>query len=1641
MTFRKVLSVFLAVLMFVSVMSAGLVGLAADIDYNTQYSALADALKNDYVRDLTNYTITNKTLENDTSGFDTDANGFAYEHRVTAKDNAHSDILRAANIFYYIAEHIITTTPEVGISNAGLLVDEVTGKLKKYFNDDDEDYYEDFYGERYYPTEEEVAKYNEVVTNLALVDREVTQASLTSFNIYFMKKDYYEYYNVDTIIKYFAGNALKINAGNWYHKYLFVVETSVDTWLQDSKGINNLPDTFPIRTSVFEWQYERSFNDTQTKAFYAFKQPALEDVCAYFGVSPSSVDDLRDEDDITANGQASAFYISSEEDTTTVPLLYQKYSLFTPYIQTPVDANGKAWDARFAKMNESQLASEIPNSAEIVSAFEWLTANFSNDALVKLFGKDLGNMVTLAYILKPISQSPERTVRGSAKYIATADKLNDIVHDMDALVYDTTSDTSKRVGTIVKQFFNTDNELFAGTAVAGMDFSDPNELVHHLVTGLLFRDSIVNMLIELIYPMIVDLIQEEVIDKVADAVGSGLGDIVNDLLTNIITQNDLAIYPDDLAARINKDYPGVFPKATAVLAAGGHSWTNFNFDALDWGVDGADYDKKAELFIDALCAGLGGFMRAVVTVMCGDAEYSENAGLSYDKDQFDTYYDKKLINILGITGWLRSQGGYSKLIVPLFRVLGIPEMASGAKYNTPITGYVTPADYHKIIASKDGNGNYRYSYSLRLILAPIIYWVENILAQRPFETIWALIPNLVYFFTRQGNSVVPLSTIKSHNTQDERDADTAHGNVFNSTNGKNEWEELGNYNLITILDTVNLIIDITVPILFNKNFKIDIGSLASLIDKNEMLSSINGLLAELLGMEYVVGESGNLNTVAYANAEGIAVMPDSYEYGINPSAYPIALDYVYANEDETEYRAAPDDTHSKEITNPEMLKKPYAIPQLQEAKLTSVTTLKADGTLNDPNAIGILKSEWNTIDVRNPGVVLMYVLRFVLSALGYRYDISDGADEQLPILIECFGLDIDNELFQGLNLKDIIYNVMLHPDEAICVLLELFYSNEDGNLYEGVSYTYPLQNIDYHEDVLLSPVINPSLLYGTPVKYTKYWTREYARDTIANAEELVKNVLMMLGTEGFEDGIGPYLKNMLDGLAFNNDLINTLFNTIYQLLGGLNDQVGFDIEAILDAALGVTFKPQQIGATLEKMLGYSTQASETIKAASSWSALFTAGYETDPVSGEESPIISDVNFDWGIADAEEHGLTTHTAFLKVASALLSPAAFVFRFLFLDQHLDILGLIELNGYAGYQYAFIGLLEMLSCPDILTYKEYYRKSDVSNNNKATGEMMGDANTIYYLLSPILSLLDKVYADPISTVLELIPNLLFFISIGGLNDLLNNLVHFAYVLLDILKPIVNGYDLLNGLISNINISGFILNLSLPLDLDFNALISDLLGSLVGDALTIEGVKITLPYIDFHTLCCGILDDDFTSKEERHTVRLDSAGGGDLLTALLRLVFEALFMEENKEALGEIIVNAVGSSEAVDDYDRKTAKDLIDTLFDLMEEYEVPDILLFAVYFIADKATPVSGTLAGALKASGMTITELFSDISDPAAFIKTVIGLFTGEQEDYHDGEPDDDDSYVRDGKAAMSIWERIKAFFQKIGDFFRKLFGKA
>ena len=1610
MKLKKALSVLLATLMLMSVFSIGFTGMAADINYSAQYEMLAQALKNDYVRNLTNYSIVNNTLDNGQQGFDTDANGFAYDHRVVAADNKSGDILKAANRFYYIAESLMSTTHGVGFYDASKLVSHISESLKPYFEDEAGTHtYVDFYGLPKTPTEEELAAYKEAVSLIEANGKKVNEATLTAMGVYFIEKSPFEFYNVDTVLQYFMGNVLKINAGNWYHRFTFVVETSIDTWLHESGSIENVADSAIVtRTAVYEVSYKRSFNDLGTKAYYSFELPTIEkvwqDYAAEYNLSRNSDDLTKDPSGygygITAGGQAKAFLIKQSKDEHTVPYLTMLYNTFYDYISQGYNAETReTWDLRFSQLKDADLPSVI-NSSVILKYLDDITHEYSNEALLSMFGDDIGNMVTLAYILTPSNDVPERTVRGTAKYAATPEKLDSIVRDMDALVTprdgqtgaERDNDVATRVANIVKEFFNTNSDLFVGTSVEGMEFSNLHELVGLLVQGLVFRDSIITLLVQKIYPMVVDLIKNNVAGAIAEKAGNTAADFVLGLVEKIVNNNELAIYPNKLAEKLQKYNNPAYASTINILKNAGEDWDKVNFEALTWGVDASPISKKADAFIDAACAALSGFTLLLVTVMCGDEEYSkderEKKNSWHGKDQYNQFYDKTLLSLLGDFK-LRSQGGYTKLIIPLLRVLGLNEQSS---YGTGCKGYLSSAAYHEMV---DQNGD----NCLRMILEPIIYWVTDVLGTKPFETLWNLLPNLVNFLSRT-------STVEIQDDWCKNDkASAKNHDYFYTCQTHSLWEILEHIHIYIIHLGVTKVYSASVTSLLKK--------------QKDMLSSINGLLGEVLKLSYKSGidhvePAGFMMKKDYTNdngtlSAGTLVVIGTTEYELykelfaSDSTVEDAASYydsymeVYTNITENSYSTVKDDKHNRVIDNIIYNKKDYKIPAIQEGKLTSC---------------GRVREDWNTLVIDHPGQVLLYVLRYVCSALGYKYDLNlyeEGSeDKNLPYLIECFGLKMDQKLFNGLTLGDIIYNVMLHPDDAICALLEIFYSNENGNYYNHKNYTYSVKDIDYRQGTLLNKSINPTLSYGTQVRYTQYWTREYARDVVANSGKLVENVLQMLGTKGFENGIGAYLENLLNDKVFNNALVNKLFNKIYQLLSGLNKKI--NVELILKNALDVDFTPVTVAATLKGMAGTSPAYYEI-------SSIQETNWNTYFLDEEGNTV--DRELDWGIDTADDKA----EMFLRTVSALVSPAAFAIKYLMADSTLNILGLIKLPSYAGYQYAFIALLEALSCPDILTYDEYYEST--------LDPVIGNANAIYNLVSPLLGLLDKVYADPINTVLDLIPNLLFFISIGGFNDLLNNFVHFAYVILDVLSPVVNGYDILNGLISNINVGGLMINLSLPLDIDFNGLASDLIGSLVGDSLEIEGVKIALPYIDFHTLCCGTLEK-FFSKEQRTTVHLNSAGGGDLITAILRLAFEILFMEENKVAVGKIINNAIGKGE-LDVYDEETLASVLNGLYDLMETYEVPDMLLYVVYILVTKLTPVTNDLAPRFAANGLTIGDLIASAKDPDAFMENIRKILSDPKDD-----PTTDETPDKD--AIGGLWARIVAFFKRLMEFFNKLFKK-
>ncbi len=778
----------------------------------------------------------------------------------------------------------------------------------------------------------------------------------------------------------------------------------------------------------------------------------------------------------------------------------------------------------------------------------------------------------------------------------------------------------------------------------------------------------------------------------------------------------------------------------------------------------------------------------------------------------------------------------------------------------------------------------------------------------------------------------------------------------------------------------------------------------------------------------------------------------------------------------------------------------------------------------------------NYIDVNvggmeTEGLVLLFLFRYLFSGVMYRsYDPMAQDFTSDYTLLDAFGLDkemLTDDLFAGLRIQDILDNVVLNPDGAIAALYELFYKNEFGSIYkvlngqvvEGDEYSYAPKPVDYHTDEIFGYAEEyDDYNYGTNVLYSEYWTKDKASYMVDNLDDIADNVFAMLKLEDMES-LGQFLSDLIGDLLFTNDMLSTIASALYGMLGDLGGSI--DLPGILDAVLDVDMSKQtladalvyEFGDAVKKNGKVELETGEVKEVVSIYNKLMTEeaitkqhrldaqnahaaqdydAYEmykaleiesakytdntfymigTDEETGEEKQLYS---FDWGYGNEEiRKNFSDPEIFLRGLSAIAAPFAILFKFLFAGEDLSVLNLITLPGYEGYYYAWIPLMETLGATDGLSdFKTYF--SRIFNGESALTQ---NCDTIYLTVKPLIAFVEKVIANPIETVFNLLPNLLFFISLGGLNDMVNNLIHFVYVLLDILGPVFDAYPLVNSLLSNLNIGGMQLNLSVPLDFDFNQLVNQLLEGLLGESLSFdienenlvlgtqeverevfiptldengeemfdeEGnaigtfemqtftedvyavgtLNIKLPYIDFSTLCAGTVVKKISASGQNY-VYLNTSGGADLLTLIFRIVTDTLFFEDNAKNIANFLI---GFCQLDDEND---SDDLLMEIFVYLngeaKKANIPDVIINLIYTIYQVLVPLAGELGSRFKNVDFSITELFEDIGDLEITKDRISQLLGG----------DDDKATPLTGFARLI--ELLEQLFAKIKAFFESLFG--
>ncbi|MCD7827510.1 MAG: hypothetical protein LUG85_03105 [Clostridiales bacterium] len=410
-----------------------------------------------------------------------------------------------------------------------------------------------------------------------------------------------------------------------------------------------------------------------------------------------------------------------------------------------------------------------------------------------------------------------------------------------------------------------------------------------------------------------------------------------------------------------------------------------------------------------------------------------------------------------------------------------------------------------------------------------------------------------------------------------------------------------------------------------------------------------------------------------------------------------------------------------------------------------VTSKRSSGTR--------LKLEADTTDV------FYVILKYLVNAVG-------DTDFMQNIVAFIQNMDSDDG-GSAVELPDIVYtiigNVNSSADDALAALVELFcpqvYDTAEYEWYES-AYTYNEINGTSAESIVY-------LTYGND------WTADKANYFVENVDDLLQTVLEMAGTEVTD--INVWLQEAISGLFNNENLtgvvkglatLGVMFNSdfLYDLIA---DQTNVDLRTWYNA-FGYLFSDidEEYGTTAVAPgeTGYSGIDGITATAAE------TVNAETGETETTVTWYIDGVEFEDG----------NREQFLKLFCSICSEMAPLISMFFTGEDMTLFAeAITITGYGSYANSVGLVFEMLGIEGVLDQDEYVAKCNTD----------GDAAAFEYLCNQLFDWLDDFLdGNTVKNIIDLLPNLVYFIESNGLYTMLHNLLMPLLVLVDDIRPILD-------------------------------------------------------------------------------------------------------------------------------------------------------------------------------------------------------------------------------------------------------------
>ena len=653
------------------------------------------------------------------------------------------------------------------------------------------------------------------------------------------------------------------------------------------------------------------------------------------------------------------------------------------------------------------------------------------------------------------------------------------------------------------------------------------------------------------------------------------------------------------------------------------------------------------------------------------------------------------------------------------------------------------------------------------------------------------------------------------------------------------------------------------------------------------------------------------------------------------------------------------------------------------------------------------------------------------SGTRYKTLAGDAADTFMTVINVVLESVNVEELLGSLGLsddiKDFIEDILNDPTSIIDAITDLF--------SQKVSYQ-PIQN----RPIDLS---KPGIDYSTYLTFTE----ENADIIASNIDQLIVDILSAAGLGSIEGLISGYI---------NDALVNNLLDKIFGLLAG--DSVAGILNTVKGLEFHVLNSVDETPTDANRLVidltvaGFRNRLAQVV-ADHSYMAPFVARLDAAIAAKGEEATWADVGsmagINWGI-DSAANLSGKLNALAAAFAGVLTPLNDVLELLLIGEgkYLNVLGLVNIAGGDGYDYAIIPLLEALGLSS----------TEVKNENEYKAAVAADETQLLgYILNRVVYFADGLLDKPVDSLLSILPNLAYFFSNDGLLLTVKNLLAPVYDILDLVLPLLGvkleDYLRLEELVANIDLGQLIFktdkySLKLP-KLDWMSLAMEGASGAteVSTSRTNPG---NAPYAETwaNSFKQPMRADEYAAYVASHDITDASlfkntqkkivADKGDTLTWLFSYIFDVFNVAENKETLVQWIVDFFELQSGAE----QTVRYAINELFNQAAVYNSSDIIVSALFYLLGAGVVIDAALMGNIKTIQGIFDQLFGAMGSNSgcaySSIAKIMQDLTGVWDDTV-GDDEDHEDAVEDAEETLNWFQRlikkIKEFFQKIFSIFK------